>query len=233
MAWRTPTRFETGAGAGIPVDVAAADRHARLSMSCTWTCTCVDGMIDAAAGRRPSSGRDQASGRASAACCRDGLVRRCQGAFAAAGAGAGAGAATGAGATGLTTGGGWTAATVGGGAVTIGGGVTFGTVITLPANAGVPSAARPNTPTADSVVMRRDRLVILSSSLSRAGAQSAPACEEQSRSTGLPNDVSKAGLETACRKTWFLYLGRIAPAPEMPGNFCRFVEFARRDDTIV
>jgi hypothetical protein len=89
----------------------------------------------------------------------------------------------------------------------------------LPANAGVPSAARPNTPTADSVVMRRYRLVILSSSLSRAGAQSAPARKELSRSTGRRNDASKAGLETRCRKTWFLYPRRIAPAPEMPGNF--------------
>jgi hypothetical protein len=119
----------------------------------------------------------------------------------------------------LTTGGGLTAATFGGGGVTIGGGVSFGTVITLPANADVPSAARPNTHTADSVVIRRYRFVILSSFLSRTSANSAPASQELSRSIGLGNDAGKAGWETACQKIWFLYLGRIGPAPEILGNF--------------
>jgi len=90
-----------------------------------------------------------------------------QGAFAVTGAGAfgagagtfaaigrGAGAAVAAGAIGTATG----LATA-----TAGGGVIFGTVITLPAKAGVPRDARPSTPTVDSAVMRRNRLVILRS----------------------------------------------------------------------
>jgi hypothetical protein len=80
---------------------------------------------------------------------------------------------TGAGATGLITGGGLTAATFGGGGgVTIGGGTTFGTVIILAANADVPSAAQPNTHTADSAVMRKYRFVIPSWFLSRTSAKS-------------------------------------------------------------
>jgi hypothetical protein len=73
---------------------------------------------------------------------------------------------TGAGATGLTAGGGLTA-------TTFGGGTTFGTGIILAANADVPCAARPNTHTANSDVMRRYRFVILSWFLSRTGAKAA------------------------------------------------------------
>jgi hypothetical protein len=83
-------------------------------------------------------------------------------------------AATGAGAAGLIAGGGLTATTFGGGGgVTIGGGTTFGTGIILAANADVPCAARPNTHTANSDVMRRYRFVILSWFLSRTGAKAA------------------------------------------------------------
>jgi hypothetical protein len=140
------------------MDVAPVTRQARRGM----ICTCVD--VVTAGRRRPSGPMVRELRRPAAARC---VGETAQGAFGVTGAGAGAGAfgtgvvtfaATGAavGADAIGTGTGLATATVGGG-------VILGTVITLPAKAGVPRVARPSTPTADSAVMRRNRPVILRS----------------------------------------------------------------------
>lgn len=201
------------------MDVAPVTRQARRGM----TCTCVD--VVTAGRRRPSGPMMGEFRRPAAARC---VGETAQGAFGATGAGAGAGGAFGAGVVTFAATGRGAGAAVGASAIgtgtglataTAGGGVILGTVNTLPAKAGVPRAARPSTPTADSAVRRRNRPVILRSfqrsvSPERIRADQPGSAMTRARPVWRPR-VGKSivcilGISPRCRETF--------------GNHSRFVE---------